>query len=128
MSLYFLQKHCRRSRAFVTRKITNGLTRIKYGIQDCLYLGNLNAKRDWGHAKDYVEMMWLMLQQESPEDYVVSTGLQYSVQEFIEMVAEEIGLSIKWQGSGVDMIGINKKIIRQSFRLIKYLDLLKLIR
>tara|TARA_Y100000768_G_scaffold385077_1_gene370393 strand:+ start:429 stop:1487 length:1059 start_codon:yes stop_codon:yes gene_type:complete len=107
--ILFNHESPRRSKAFVTRKITNGLTRIKYGIQDCLYLGNLKAKRDWGHAKDYVEMMWLMLQQESPEDFVVSTGLQYSVQEFIEMVAEEIGIDIKWQGSGVDMIGINKE-------------------
>ncbi len=79
-----------RGETFVTRKITLALSRIKYGLQDCLYLGNLDAKRDWGHAKDYIEMQWLMLQQELPEDYVIATGVQYSVRQFIEMAAANI--------------------------------------
>lgn len=87
-----------RGETFVTRKITRGLARIKLGLQDCLYLGNLNAKRDWGHAKDYVEMQWLMLQQEKPEDYVIATGEQYSVRDFINAAAEELGMSLHWRG------------------------------
>lgn len=89
-----------RGETFVTRKITRALARIKLGLQDCLYLGNLNAKRDWGHAKDYVEMQWLMLQQEQAEDFVIATGVQYSVREFVEAAAQEIGLSITWHGEG----------------------------
>jgi GDPmannose 4,6-dehydratase len=94
-----------RGETFVTRKITRGLARIKLGLQDCLYLGNLNAKRDWGHAKDYVEMQWLMLQQETPEDFVIATGVQYSVREFVDAAAREIGLSITWKGEGRDEKG-----------------------
>lgn len=89
-----------RGETFVTRKITRALARIKLGLQDCLYLGNMNAKRDWGHAKDYVEMQWLMLQQEQAEDFVIATGVQYSVREFVEAAAQEIGLSITWHGEG----------------------------
>jgi GDPmannose 4,6-dehydratase len=96
-----------RGETFVTRKITRGLARIKLGLQDCLYLGNLNAKRDWGHAKDYVEMQWLMLQQEAPEDFVIATGVQYSVREFVDAAAREIGLSITWKGEGCDEKGYN---------------------
>ncbi len=91
-----------RGETFVTRKITRALSRIKLGIQDCLYLGNLDAKRDWGHAKDYVEAQWLMLQQETPEDFVIATGAQYSVREFVQACADELGFSLQWRGSGVD--------------------------
>jgi len=94
-----------RGETFVTRKITRALARIKLGLQDCLYLGNLNARRDWGHARDYVEMMWLMLQQEHPEDFVIATGAQFSVRDFVNASAEEIGLKISWSGHGVDEIG-----------------------
>ncbi|WP_294043476.1 GDP-mannose 4,6-dehydratase [Sphingomonas sp.] len=94
-----------RGETFVTRKITRALARIKLGLQDCLYMGNIDAKRDWGHAKDYVEMQWLMLQQETPEDFVIATGVQYSVRQFIEIAAEELGMSIEWRGEGVDEKG-----------------------
>jgi len=95
-----------RGETFVTRKITRALARIKLGLQDCLYLGNLSALRDWGHAKDYVEMQWLMLQQPEPEDYVIATGLQHSVRDFVNAAAEELGMQISWQGNGADEIGI----------------------
>jgi GDPmannose 4,6-dehydratase len=94
-----------RGETFVTRKITRALARIKLGLQDCLYLGNLNAKRDWGHAKDYVEMQWLMLQQTQAEDFVIATGVQYSVREFVDAAAGEIGLPLRWEGAGVDEKG-----------------------
>jgi GDPmannose 4,6-dehydratase len=96
-----------RGETFVTRKITRALARIKLGLQDCLFLGNLEAKRDWGHAKDYVEMQWLMLQQEQPEDFVIATGVQYSVREFVNAAAKEIGLSIQWTGQGVAEKGLD---------------------
>jgi len=95
-----------RGETFVTRKITRALARIKLGLQDCLYLGNLDARRDWGHAKDYVEMQWLMLQQDEPEDFVIATGVQYSVREFVDAAAKELGMEIAWQGEGVDEIGL----------------------
>ena len=94
-----------RGENFVTRKITRALARIKLGLQNRLYLGNLNAKRDWGHAKDYVEAQWLMLQQERAEDYVISTGVQYSVRDFVNVAAKELGLNIRWGGEGVDEKG-----------------------
>ncbi len=94
-----------RGETFVTRKITRALARIKLGLQECLHLGNLNAKRDWGHAKDYVKMQWLMLQQEQPEDFTISTGEQHTVREFVEAAAEEIGIDIQWKGSGVNEKG-----------------------
>ncbi|ASQ89825.1 GDP-mannose 4,6-dehydratase [Prosthecochloris sp. GSB1] len=94
-----------RGETFVTRKITRALARIKLGLQDCLYLGNLDAKRDWGHARDYVEMQWLMLQQETPEDYVIATGEQYSVRDFVNTAAKEIGISISWKGKGMEEKG-----------------------
>jgi len=94
-----------RGETFVTRKITTALARIKLGLQDCLYLGNLNAKRDWGHAKDYVEMQWLMLQQDRPEDFVIATGEQHSVRDFVEAAAKELGMKIRWQGAGVNEKG-----------------------
>lgn len=95
-----------RGEIFVTRKITRALARIKLGLQDCLYLGNLSAKRDWGHAKDYVEMQWLMLQQEKPEDFVIATGVQYSVRDFVNHAAAELGMRIEWQGDGASEVGI----------------------
>jgi GDPmannose 4,6-dehydratase len=94
-----------RGETFVTRKITRALARIKLGLQDSLYLGNLDAKRDWGHAKDYVEMQWLMLQQENPEDFVIATGVQYSVRDFVNAAAKELGMEIRWEGEGVNEIG-----------------------
>jgi GDPmannose 4,6-dehydratase len=103
-----------RGETFVTRKITRALTKIKLGIQKTLYLGNLNAKRDWGHAKDYVEMQWLMLQQKKPEDFVIATGIQYSVRDFINAAAKELEMKIIWKGKGVNEVGKykNKDIIR----------------
>ena len=90
-----------RGETFVTRKITRALARIKLGLQDALFLGNMDAKRDWGHAKDYVEMQWLMLQQEQPEDFVIATGVQYSVRDFVNAAAKELGMQIRWEGQGV---------------------------
>ncbi|KIF81099.1 GDP-mannose 4,6-dehydratase [Noviherbaspirillum autotrophicum] len=102
-----------RGETFVTRKITRALARIKLGLQDCLYLGNLNAKRDWGHARDYVEMQWLMLQQDKPEDFVIATGVQHSVRDFINASAKELRMPIRWEGSGSDEKGydVNGKCI-----------------
>ena len=94
-----------RGETFVTRKITRALAKIKLGLQDCLYLGNLDAKRDWGHAKDYVEMQWLMLQQDSPEDFAIATGEQHSVRDFVNAAAKELGIDINWSGKGIDEIG-----------------------
>ena len=94
-----------RGETFVTRKITRALARIKLGLQDCLFLGNMDAKRDWGHAKDYVEMQWLMLQQDKPEDFVIATGVQYSVRDFVNAAAKELGMTIRWEGQGVDEKG-----------------------
>ena len=103
-----------RGETFVTRKITRGLARIKLGLQKTLYLGNLNAKRDWGHAKDYVEVQWLMLQQENPSDFVIATGKQYSVRDFINLAAKNLDMKIEWKGKNEDEIGIceNKEIIK----------------
>lgn len=91
-----------RGETFVTRKITRALARIKLNLQDCLYLGNMDALRDWGHARDYVEMQWLMLQQETPEDFVIATGVQYSVRQFVDTAAAELGIQLTWKGTGVD--------------------------
>jgi len=98
-----------RGETFVTRKITRALARIKLGLQNCLYLGNLDAKRDWGHARDYVEAIWLMLQQPEPEDFVIATGQQYSVREFVSAAAEELGLRIRWEGQGVGEKGYDEQ-------------------
>ena len=94
-----------RGETFVTRKITRALARIKLGLQDCVWLGNLNAMRDWGHASDYVQMQWLMLQQEKPEDFVIATGHQYSVRDFVNAVARELDIAIKWEGEGLNEKG-----------------------
>ena len=104
--ILFNHESPRRGETFVTRKITRALANIGMGLQSCLYLGNLDAKRDWGHAKDYVEMQWLMLQQQKPEDYVISTGVQYSVRQFTEIAAAELGLTLKWEGNGQAEEGI----------------------
>jgi len=106
--ILFNHESPRRGETFVTRKITRALARIKLGRQDCLYLGNLDAKRDWGHAKDYVEMQWLMLQQEQPEDFVIATGVQYSVRDFVNSAAKEVDLEITWKGAGVDEKGYDQ--------------------
>jgi GDPmannose 4,6-dehydratase len=97
-----------RGETFVTRKITRALARIKLGLQDALFLGNLDAKRDWGHAKDYVEMQWLMLQQDKPEDFVIATGQQFSVRDFVSAAADELGMKIRWEGKGLEEKGYNE--------------------
>jgi GDPmannose 4,6-dehydratase len=97
-----------RGETFVTRKITRALARIKLGLQDCLYLGNFNALRDWGHARDFVEAMWLMLQQPQPEDFVIATGEQHSVREFVDAAATELGMQLSWKGEGKDEKGYDQ--------------------
>lgn len=109
--ILFNHESPRRGETFVTRKITRGLSNIAMGLQDRLYLGNLDAKRDWGHAKDYVEMQWLMLQQEEPQDYVIATGKQYSVREFVEATACELNMVLRWEGEGVDETGIVERLV-----------------
>ena len=104
--ILFNHESPRRGETFVTRKITRGLANIAQGLESCLYMGNLDALRDWGHAKDYVRMQWMMLQQEQPEDFVIATGVQYSVRQFIEWTAEELGMTLRWQGSGVEEVAI----------------------
>jgi GDPmannose 4,6-dehydratase len=105
--ILFNHESPRRGETFVSRKITRALARIKVGLQDCLYLGNLNARRDWGHARDYVEMQWLMLQQPKPDDYVIATGRQFSVKEFVDTAAAELGIAIRWAGAGVEQAGFD---------------------
>jgi GDPmannose 4,6-dehydratase len=102
--ILFNHESPRRGETFVTRKITRGLANISQGLQDCLYMGNIDALRDWGHAKDYVRMQWLMLQQDHPEDFVIATGVQYTVRQFIEWTAKELGMQLRWEGSGVDEV------------------------
>jgi GDPmannose 4,6-dehydratase len=112
--ILFNHESPRRGETFVTRKITQALSKISVGLQDCLYLGNLNAKRDWGHAKDYARAMWLMLQQEEPDDYVIATGVQYSVREFVEEAAPYFGMKIEWMGDGLREVGYDwntKKVV-----------------
>ena len=103
--ILFNHESPRRGETFVTRKVTQALSKISVGLQDCLYLGNLNAKRDWGHAKDFVEAMWMMLQQDQPDDYVIATGVQYSVKDFVEEAASYFGMKIVWMGEGLNEIG-----------------------
>ncbi len=107
--ILFNHESPRRGETFVTRKITRGLARISIGLEKALWLGNLNACRDWGHAKDYASMMWLMLQQDKPEDYVIATGTNYSVRQFVEIAGRMIGMDIQWQGTGLDEIGVDAK-------------------
>ena len=115
--ILFNHESPRRGETFVTKKITSGLKNIMNGKQEILELGNLNSKRDWGHAKDYVKAMWLMLQQEQPDDYVISTGEQYSVREFVEKAATYCGFSIKWEGKGIDEKGIDENTGRTLIRV-----------
>ena len=106
-----------RGETFVTRKITRAIARIATGLQDCLYLGNLSALRDWGHARDYVEMQWLMLQQDEPEDFVIATGIQYSVRDFVRYAAAELGITIGFERTGVDEVGVVEKVLNPEVRL-----------
>ena len=115
--ILFNHESPRRGETFVTRKITRAMANIVMGIQDELFLGNMNALRDWGHAKDYVEMQWRMLQQEQPEDFVIATGKQYSVRQFVEVAAAELGLRIAWQGEGIDEVGVVEDIIDKGLSL-----------
>jgi len=109
--ILFNHESPRRGETFVTRKITRGLTNIVVGLEKCLYMGNLDALRDWGHARDYVRMQWMMLQQDYPEDFVIATGIQYSVRDFILWSAKELGLIIEFEGKGLNELGVVKKII-----------------
>ena len=104
--ILFNHESPRRGETFVTRKITRSLANISQGLEECLFIGNMNALRDWGHAKDYVRMQWMMLQQDEPKDYVIATGVQYSVRQFIEKAAAELGITIRWEGDGVNEVGI----------------------
>jgi GDPmannose 4,6-dehydratase len=104
--ILFNHESPRRGETFVTRKVTRALARISVGLQDCLYVGNLNSRRDWGHARDYVEMQWLMLQQDKPDDYVIASGEQYSVRQFVEAAAAELGITLSWEGEEVDEVGV----------------------
>jgi len=115
--ILFNHESPRRGETFVTRKITRALSRISVGLQDCLYLGNLNAKRDWGHAKDFVEAMWLMLQQDEPDDYVIATGIQYSVRDFVDEAAPYFGMRIAWMGEGMNEIGYDLNTKREVIRV-----------
>ena len=115
--ILFNHESPRRGETFVTRKITQGLSRISVGLQDCLYLGNLDAKRDWGHAKDFVEAMYLMLQQDKPDDYVIATGEQHSVREFVEEAAPIFGMKIEWMGEGLDEVGYDWNTKRTVIRV-----------
>ena len=103
--ILFNHESPRRGETFVTRKITRAVANIAQGLEGCLFLGNMDSLRDWGHARDYVEMQWLMLQQETAEDFVIATGVQYSVRQFVEFAAAEVGVSIRWEGTGVDEVG-----------------------
>ena len=108
--ILFNHESPRRGETFVTRKITRGLANIAQGLENCLYMGNIDALRDWGHAKDYVRMQWLMLQQDKPEDYVIATGIQFSVRQFIEWSAQELGITLQFEGSGINEQGVISKI------------------
>jgi GDPmannose 4,6-dehydratase len=122
--ILFNHESPRRGETFVTRKITRGLTNIALGLQRCLYMGNMEALRDWGHAKDYVRMQWLMLQQEQPEDFVIASGLQFSVREFIQWSAQELGISLRFEGQGVNEVGIVSAINGTKAPALKVGDIL----
>jgi GDPmannose 4,6-dehydratase len=109
--ILFNHESPRRGETFVTRKITRGLANIGLGLEDCLYMGNINALRDWGHAKDYVRMQWMMLQQDQPEDFVIATGVQYSVRQFIQWSAQELGITLRFEGQGVGEVGIVDRLV-----------------
>ena len=122
--ILFNHESPRRGETFVTRKITRGLANIAQGLEDCLYLGNMDALRDWGHAKDYVRMQWLMLQQEQPEDFVIATGVQFSVRQFVQWSAEHLGITLRFEGSGVDEVGIVESISGDSAPALKVGDVI----
>lgn len=129
--ILFNHESPRRGETFVTRKITQGLAMVKTCAMETLWLGNLDAKRDWGHAKDYAEMMWLILQQDEPDDYVVATGHQYSVRQFVEVAGKELGMDIRWEGSGLDEQGIDsitgKTVVRIDPRYFRPTDVENLV-
>lgn len=122
--ILFNHESPRRGETFVTRKITRGLANIAQGLDKCLYMGNIDALRDWGHAKDYVYMQWLMLQQEQPEDFVIATGLQYSVRQFIQWTAEELGIQLRFEGEGVDEVAIVESVSGEDAPAVKTGDIL----
>jgi GDPmannose 4,6-dehydratase len=122
--ILFNHESPRRGETFVTRKITRGLANISQGLENCLYMGNMDALRDWGHAKDYVRMQWMMLQQDAPEDFVIATGVQYSVRQFIVWTAQELGISLSFRGSGVDEQGIVTAVDSQVSPAVKVGDVL----
>ncbi len=122
--ILFNHESPRRGETFVTRKITRGLANIAQGLEDCLYLGNMDALRDWGHAKDYVRMQWLMLQQEQPEDFVIATGVQYSVRDFIRWSADELGIGLQFAGQGVDETAVVTDIIGENAPALKVGDVI----
>ena len=115
--ILFNHESPRRGPTFVTRKVTRAVARIKLGKQDCLFMGNIDAKRDWGHARDYVRMMWMMLQQDQADDYVVATGETHTVRSFIELAFECIGISLEWKGKGVDEVGFDKATGRELVKI-----------
>jgi GDPmannose 4,6-dehydratase len=116
--ILFNHESKRRGLTFVTKKVTNTLAKIFYGLDNCIYIGNLNSKRDWGHAKDYVEMQWKILQQKKPDDYVIATGKQYSVRDFINMCFNYIGIKIEWRGKGLSEYAVVQKIINKENKKI----------
>lgn len=122
--ILFNHESCRRGETFVTRKITRGLANISQGLETCLYMGNLDALRDWGHARDYVEMQWLMLQQEKPEDFVIATGVQYSVRAFIEKSAAKLGVTLAWQGEGINEEGLVAAVAKGADTSLKVGDVI----
>ncbi|URU70883.1 GDP-mannose 4,6-dehydratase [Escherichia coli] len=122
--ILFNHESPRRGETFVTRKITRGLSNIAQGLEKCLYLGNMDSLRDWGHAKDYVKMQWLMLQQEQPEDYVIATGVQYSVRQFVDFAASELGIKLRFEGHGVDEVGIVESVSGEDAPAVKVGDII----
>lgn len=122
--ILFNHESPRRGETFVTRKITRGLANIAQGLEDCIYLGNMDALRDWGHAKDYVRMQWMMLQQDKPEDFVIATGVQYSVRQFIDWSAKELGITLRFEGRGIEELGVVEKIKGDNAPSVKVGDVL----
>ena len=122
--ILFNHESPRRGETFVTRKITRGLTNIAQGLEKCLFMGNMDALRDWGHAKDYVRMQWMMLQQDQPEDFVIATGVQYSVRDFIQWSAKELGIEIQFKGEGVREKGVIKSIVGDKAPSLKVGDII----
>jgi GDPmannose 4,6-dehydratase len=122
--ILFNHESPRRGETFVTRKITRGLANIAQGLESCIYMGNLDALRDWGHAKDYVRMQWMMLQQEAPDDFVIATGVQYSVRQFIEWSAAELGVTLKFEGQGVDEAATIASIVGDNAPALKVGDVI----